>query len=357
MDIMRQSLPPINGSWDQYLTLFEMFDRARVPSDSRWRSLLLYFRDVKDYTHLTDGQKVEIQGLLTYILETRDYTDKHLNVVLKKYQAIIAKPYQGKVDALLREAADVISSFQKLLSVRCGDINNLEEESVTIVADECDSIEPILKLRNAFTRVKTMLEDDMRNLENMAACDGLTKLANRRAFDAFIDEAMNEWLASSRPLGLALFDIDHFKRFNDEHGHRIGDQVLVVVGAHLQKVLETFDAKRNKVMVARYGGEEFVMAISGPDAPNLAAATEKCRERIQKFNFLIRDAEGNVVESGLHITTSAGVAAAWPGWKTAHIENLVDSADKALYFAKQSGRNKVAEFHPDGKTMFTLVTN
>ncbi|MDL2209960.1 GGDEF domain-containing protein [Desulfovibrio sp. OttesenSCG-928-O18] len=352
---MKQLLTPLDGSWDQYLTLFAMFDRAKVPTDSRWRSLLLYFREIKDYNHLTDAQKVDIQKLMTEILEKKDFTDKHLDAILKKYHAVIAKPYQSKVEALLREADDVISGFQTLLSARCGDINTLEEESVTIVVDECETTEPIEKLRTAFSKVKALLESDIRNLESMATIDGVTKIANRRGFDLFMEDAVGKWLHESRPLCMAMLDIDHFKRFNDEHGHRIGDQVLAVVGSHLKKAVEGFSGKNN-ALAARYGGEEFALVVSGPDADTLRVAAEECRDRIKKFNFLIRDAEGNVVESGLHITVSAGVASASSNWKGAYIENLIDNADKALYFAKQSGRDRAVLFNPDEASGFSLIT-
>ncbi|CAK7032579.1 MAG: hypothetical protein DELT_00422 [Desulfovibrio sp.] len=346
----------LEGHWDGYLNLFEMFDRAGIPHDSRWRSLLLYLREIKDYTHLSDAQKANVQGLLTSALEEQNFTDERLNKILKDYQEIVVKPYKVKVDALVREAADVIGGFQRILTTRCGDLSSLEEESVSIISsDGLDSIESINKLRNAFSKVKTRLEEDIRNLEQLATRDGITNIANRRGFDLFMDNAIRKWLSEKRPLCLALLDIDHFKRFNDEHGHRIGDQVLAVVGAHLKKVLREFE-EGNNVLAARYGGEEFALVISGQDADKLAAATEKCRNLIKNFNFLIRDADGNVVESGLHITVSAGVATLWENWQNAHLENLIDSADKALYFAKQSGRDKAFAFCPGSEQGFSLLT-
>lgn len=355
---MRRSIASTESNWDEYLTLFSMFDRAGVPVDSRWRSLLLFFRDTKDHKQLSDTQKIAIQSLMTSILENKDYSEKRLDAVFADYLSILAKPHQVKIDALLREVSDVIAEFQKMLSIRCGDISSLEKETVTVVNEDftCngDASYSVGKLRTAFGRVKSLLENDIRNLEDMATHDGMTGLANRRAFNMFMDAAITRWLAEDRPLMLALFDIDYFKRFNDEHGHRIGDQVLSVVGTHLKKAIADFD-KPNDTIAARYGGEEFVLAVSGSDAARLVDVTEKCRNVIKKFNFLIRDADGNVVESGLHITVSAGVAAAWKGWPGAYLENLIDSADKALYFAKQSGRDRAVFFRPEEENSFSLI--
>lgn len=352
---MKRSFTAAIDCKDTYLTLFDMFDRAGVPSESRWRSLLMYFREIKDYHGLTDAQKIAIQVLMAGILEQKDYSEKRLSAVLKEYHEILIKPYRGQIDSLVREAASAVASFQKMLSSRYGDINNLEEESVSIVSDSGDSDASIIKLREAFSRVKNLLEDDIRNLEDIAVIDGVTRITNRRGFDQFMKGAIDKWLSESRPLSLALLDIDHFKRFNDEHGHRIGDQVLTVVGSHLKKAVQEF-GKQNDVLAARYGGEEFALVVSGPDAGLLPVVTKKCCNRIKKFNFLIRDANGNVVESGLHITLSAGVTSASKRWQGAYLENLVDNADRAMYHAKNSGRDASVEFRPDEEKAFVPIT-
>ena len=270
---MRHSFTAAIDCRDTYLALFDMFDKAGVPPELRWRSLLLYFREVKDYNHLSDAQKIAIQSLITTILAKKDYSEARLATVLKEHHAILVKPYITQIDSLVREATGVVSSFQKTLASRCGDISSLEEESVCIVSDAGDGADSIAKLRAAFSRVKDLLEDDIRNLEDMATLDGVTQITNRRGFDLFMSAAIQEWLAESRPLALAMLDIDHFKRFNDEHGHRIGDQVLTVVGSHLKSALKEFDG-RNQVLAARYGGEEFALVVSGPDADKLPGITK-----------------------------------------------------------------------------------
>ncbi len=212
-----------------------MFDKAGVPPEPRWRSLLLFFREIKDNNQLSDAQKIAIQLLPANILEKKDYSEKRLHAVLKEYHTILVKPYKTQVDSLVREAASVMSDFQKILSTRFGDIASLEEETVTIVAAAEASSDSIAKLRQAFSREINLLEDDIRNLEDLTTLDGMTKIINWRGFDQFMNAAIGKWIKEARPLALALFDIDHFKHFNDEYGHRIGDQVLTVVGTHLKK--------------------------------------------------------------------------------------------------------------------------
>lgn len=314
----------------------------------------MFFREIKEDNHLSDAQKIAMQSLMASVLEGRDYSYERFDVVLKEFHSIMVKPLKSQVDSLVLEATGVISEFQKMLSARYGDIVDLEEESITILASNEDGTDSIGQLRMAFSRVKNLLEDDLRHLEDLITVDGLTQLTNRRGFDIFMKVVVDKWLSESRPLALALLDIDHFKRFNDEHGHRIGDQVLSVVGTHLKQALKDFDSSNN-VMAARYGGEEFALVVSGPDAERLGAATHKCCSMVKKFNFLIRDADGNVVESGLHITLSAGVTAARPEWRGAYVENLIDNADRALYHAKKAGRDKIFEFRPQEENAFVPI--
>jgi len=352
---MQYKLSALNDCKNKYLNLLEMFDRAGVPPELGWRSLLLFFREVKDYNTLSDTQKMAVQHLMANILAQKDYSDKQLEFALSEHHDIVITPYKKQVEALIQEAAGAVEGFQRMLSARYGEINNLEEESIAIITDSEDTASSILKLRKAFQRVKTLIEDDIRNLENIAFIDGTTKITNRRGFDQFMKTAIKKWLDEERPLFLAMLDIDHFKLFNDNHGHRIGDQVLTVVGSHMEKALRVFD-ENDEVLAARYGGEEFAMVVSGPNASRLPLITKKCCEMIEKFNFLIRDANGNVVESGLHITLSAGISSVNKQWRGAHFENIVDNADRALYHAKKSGRNAFFEFRHDEKDPFVRVT-
>jgi diguanylate cyclase (GGDEF)-like protein len=127
------------------------------------------------------------------------------------------------------------------------------------------------------------------------------------------------------------------------------------VARQLTKAYDCFSSS-NDVLVARYGGEEFVLAVSGPETSVLPQVAETIRVDIKKFNLLIRDADGNVVENGLHITVSAGVATMWPGWAGSYLDNIVDCADKALYHAKRNGRDKAVEFCHDARKIFSVIS-
>ncbi|MDR2669945.1 MAG: GGDEF domain-containing protein [Desulfovibrio sp.] len=341
-------------SIDQYRQLLQLFDKAGVPRDMRWRSLLLFLREIKDYPHISDVQKITVQNLLTAIFASRDYSEENLHKILAAYQDCMVAPYRKKTESMLQELAGMVREFQKLLSTRSGDLDTLEETAVSIVEDVFSTADKPYRLHESFARVKELLADDIRSLENLAASDALTGIANRRAFDEFMEKAVQAWRDNGRPLCLAMLDIDLFKRFNDEHGHRIGDQVLVVVAKQLTKGIRTL-IRPGDALVARYGGEEFVMVVSGDEASRLPEIVEQVRQSIKQFNFLIRDADGNVVESGLHITVSAGISAADPEWRGAWLENITDCADKALYYAKNNGRDLAVEYLNNEKPTFRIV--
>ncbi len=156
--------------------------------------------------------------------------------------------------------------------------------------------------------------------------DPLTKLYNRR----FMDESLHRELLragrSNSPVSLIMVDLDKFKAINDEYGHDVGDEVLTVVAQHLGRAI------REEDIVYRFGGEEFVIVLPG-------ASLDVARERAQEACRAIRALRIETDKGPLHITLSAGVAT-FPE-HGANQEQLIVQADRALYLAKQSGRDRI----------------
>ncbi len=161
---------------------------------------------------------------------------------------------------------------------------------------------------------------------HLAITDGLTAVANRRAFEENIAAEVRRALRYQRPLSLLMFDLDHFKRVNDTWGHMAGDQVLATTAALVRQTARAED------FVARYGGEEFAIVL--PETPAAAAITlaEKIRTAIQGHLFLHED-------QVIAVTLSIGIAEFAPTMQT--WQALLRAADEKLYEAKRSGRNKV----------------
>jgi diguanylate cyclase len=161
-----------------------------------------------------------------------------------------------------------------------------------------------------------------------ARTDGLTGLANRRHFDHALQLAAAQAVEQAMPACLLLADIDHFKQFNDQFGHALGDQVLKLVAAVLRQNV------KGKDLVARYGGEEFAIILPATQLEDAAALADGVRELVASRQIQMKDSNRALGR----VTLSIGVTDHRPGESCA---DWVARADDALYGAKRGGRNRV----------------
>jgi len=186
----------------------------------------------------------------------------------------------------------------------------------------------MLALQAAEALVRTRLYE---SAERLATTDGLTGVLNRRTFNLQLQSRLREALRYNRPLSLVLLDVDHFKKVNDTYGHPAGDVVLRGIAALAQKQARETD------IVARYGGEEMALILPETDAQGAHAIAERIRNAAASGTHATE--QGNI-----QVTVSIGLAT-WPGPGDS-AEELLEAADKALYRAKQAGRNRVAAANP-----------
>ncbi len=180
-----------------------------------------------------------------------------------------------------------------------------------------------IRRRRYHDRLRGLLENSV----NMAYIDPLTGVYNRRYMNAHLDRKILEMADTAKPVSVMMFDLDHFKRVNDTHGHAAGDSVLKELAERVLDNLRDFD------MVARYGGEEFVVVMPATPADSAKAVAERLCGRIAAETFGVPG-----VAEPLSITISIGVAStADPGIGA---DELLALADGALYEAKRSGRNR-----------------
>jgi diguanylate cyclase (GGDEF)-like protein len=179
-------------------------------------------------------------------------------------------------------------------------------------------------------------------LARLVRLDGLTGLANRRAFDEALGREWSRCALAGTPVSLLLIDIDRFKALNDHYGHQTGDECLRVVAATVGATI-----RHSSDLVARYGGEEFAVLLPDTDAAAAEGVAERLRAEIED---LCMPHEGSGA-SGAVVTVSIGVATARPvqlGVMPGP-EALVGAADRALYEAKRSGRNRVMQAAPSAQ--------
>ena len=164
-------------------------------------------------------------------------------------------------------------------------------------------------------------------IADLATTDVLTGLPNRRGFDLLAGQALQEALREQSPLSALLIDLDHFKQLNDTHGHLAGDQVLRGFAQALQSNLRQAD------IICRWGGEEFILLLKDTGSSTARLLAEKIRQQTEDQVFAFNGVN-------LRVTTSIGITELHGD---ENLEQLIGRADRALYRAKQSGRNRVCE--------------
>lgn len=192
----------------------------------------------------------------------------------------------------------------------------------------------ITEMRKRLVDVGQQLQDVNRALVKLSSQDGLTGIANRRAFDAALELEWQRGLRSGKPLGLILGDIDYFKRYNDHYGHMAGDDCLKMVAAALAA-----RCGRAGDVAARYGGEEFAMLLPDAALPESLRIAEEVLASVRALGIPHEESE-----AASCVSMSLGVAVCVPGLRKTP-QRLIDAADRALYQAKSDGRNRCA-FQP-----------
>ena len=171
--------------------------------------------------------------------------------------------------------------------------------------------------------LRTELEESV----DLSTKDGLTGVFNRRYFDIHVRQMVQKSQETKKPICIMMFDMDHFKQVNDTYGHPAGDAVLKTLATVLKSSFRITD------LITRYGGEEFIVLLNNIDLQTCLQVAEKTRSLIEATAFVIPAPIGII-----HKTTSIGVAEYHQGDT---VEEFVSKVDKALYEAKETGRNKV----------------
>lgn len=184
-----------------------------------------------------------------------------------------------------------------------------------------------LRQREFLRQQRLELEEKNRQLEYLAGHDPLTGLFNRRQFDQLVSMELSRAARQPAPISLLMVDLDHFKFINDRYGHPLGDEVIRHTASLLRNYTRTGDS------VARLGGEEFLLLLPDTSQPQARVIAEKVRRLLEETPLPMKDGL-------LYLTASFGIACLEAGIPGTY-EGLYAAADKALYKAKASGRNRV----------------
>ncbi|MNZ47818.1 Response regulator PleD [compost metagenome] len=312
--------------------------RSRIQDSLNWYELVPVLDELAVLVlSLSDGSQREFEGYL-----------KRLNERLSAFLGSLEEMHQGHTDSAagarnldehLREQVsdlqDSVLQATDLEALKLGVEGRLEGLLDTLERfrreRENREQEVAERLQELMARVSSMEEEarefqaSIEDQRVKALTDPLTGLPNRAALDERLELEVERWRRYSGDLLLAVLDVDHFKRINDEFGHLAGDKVLKIIAAELARRLRRTD------FIARYGGEEFVMLLPSTSLENGQQLLEVLRNAIADCPFHFRGKR-------LAITCSAGLAQFNPGDRS---ETVFERADQALYRAKRSGRNRL----------------
>jgi len=215
------------------------------------------------------------------------------------------------------EAEELSASVRERLLQRAGTLTNRMSEMKQRISTAH------AEMAKAQSRIAG-LEEQLKQKEEEARNDQLTGLPNRRALDAMLEDAARHAQQNGEPLTVVMLDIDHFKRCNDNYGHRGGDAVLTEVAARLRAEMRGSD------FAARYGGEEFILVLPGCSLILGQRVAERVRQAVARRPIVF---EGKTIS----VTTSLGLAELQPKETPGQ---AIERADQALYSAKKTGRNR-----------------
>ncbi|MBC9251729.1 diguanylate cyclase [Pseudomonas alcaligenes] len=297
------SEPELNRRLDKAVT-----DFASFPPETAVK----LFRD-----YIINGELEEARAGQQQVIELVDDIQGDVSRSVtgsQHYQASLSQGLAALQEPIVDDLPNVLTELQ---------------QSTQLMQDQQEQF--LYRLRAAQNEIHN-LRTQLERAQAAATLDSLTHVFNRHAFTRLLDQAL-----SNEPDGLALvmLDIDHFKQFNDQYGHPLGDRVLQHVGQLMRDLLPA------RGIAARYGGEEFCVILRDCyDLESASVFAEQLRQKVQSLRIRVRSTD-KVLDS---ITASFGLALATPGDT---FESLVTRADDALYQAKRNGRNQIHPASPE----------
>ncbi len=271
----------------------------------------------------------QLTSRLTQIESALEATDDSTNEVFARRRELDAEidAHTRDMAASARDATD-LGALKEMVEQRVDTIRKRMEEHQQIeqkLVEQKDKEMADLKAKlNSLEEETQTLRTQVREERHQAFTDALTNLPNRFAYEERMAQEFERWQRYGSPLSLLIFDVDHFKRINDTYGHKAGDKALRIIAKELATGIRKTD------FIGRYGGEEIVILMPETNAEQALIAAEKLRKKVEQCGFHFR-------EKKVTITVSCGLSEFRQGDSP---ESAFERADKALYEAKNQGRNR-----------------
>jgi diguanylate cyclase (GGDEF)-like protein len=269
----------------------------------------------------------ELEQVFDELIVQKYFIDKERETAKEVFVAFTKTIYEmsqssEKFDKTLNEQIDVIKASENM-----SDILSAKDVVLGQAKNFQSQTDAMREELEESKRTTSKLTELLEQVESKAMIDPLTQVFNRGTYNMEIAQMIKEFKRYKNPAALIIIDIDHFKIFNDDYGHKAGDAVLTLVASVIK------DAVRDTDMVFRYGGEEFVVLLSKISLKNALTVAEKVRAQIESHHLTNK-------ATVLKVTASIGLSC----FKEGDIETTIfERADKALYQGKQNGRNRVEQ--------------
>lgn len=335
--------------------LCEILSKFGIGDDLDWVALVLFARNlVGKGSLLNEEQKTRVQKLIFNAVSKGDFSRQAFGDLvgeLENYLASISEHVRltrelererSLSDVLLEEIRGILTGLAQSSERSTDKVKSFGEHTIRAVEGNEDRQKVADSIRSMLADVISDLkheadhwENRARNLEEQTHYDPLLgDVYNRRALDQYLEQAVQHHQSKNTPLTLVLFDLDHFKKVNDIHGHLAGDSVLKALAGILKAGTLQHDG-----FVARFGGEELVAVFEDTDKEQAREIAETILNEVRQFEHIQPDRAGKPVV--LKFTISAGIAQLHPGWG---VNELINAADRAMYEAKDAGRDTVCCF-------------
>ncbi len=301
------------------------------------------------YCYLTDENPELTRAMTRLMLDRADIGDHDLRTLFDEFFGTNkqASAVDEITEKLVQEIQGVLDNLTGANTASSSYGESLEELSVALnrdlnTSDLRSAISTVAQATHAMAKENmvlssqlmvstsevSQLKTDLEDMRVQAMTDSLTGIANRKCFDLEIENALEFANAENAPVSLLMIDIDHFKSFNDTYGHQVGDQVIKLLADVLK------DSVKGQDTPARYGGEEFSIILPETEIQGAVGLAESLRSRIVR-RALINKSTGDTFGK---ITISIGAAQHLANETS---EEFIARADKALYGAKNAGRDQV----------------
>jgi diguanylate cyclase (GGDEF)-like protein len=300
-----------------YLPILYHHNDREIPSEYAMLSHVLFLSDKVSCVYYDRNKNEEIRNIKNILFD---------------YYGMNGTDVDAIVDSVAHESVEILSYFDIDPGTMVPYSQLLQEANEELGKLNFSYEQLVMEYKEAKERAETLAQELKAangRLRYIAYTDELTDLYNHRYFHQLLETEFKRAIRYGRPFSLIMFDLDDFKKVNDEFGHLRGDIVLKEMGAHVKRNVRGSD------FVARYGGEEFAIILPETNSEGASILAERLRKDIDEMRVVT---DGNEIK----VTISVGVVTYVPGCPLRDKSEMIGAADKALYLSKRTGKNKIS---------------